>query len=476
MKKLRLQITNYKRISFVLFLLTFGITVCVSTQTGAAPPVPSQVSGLSQSELEIWNDPAFKKRFAESYMAETEIEPRVTTDERDKMQKVLVLISSDQMDKAASLLEKSRGGAANALYDFMLANIFFQQEKLDQAANIYQIAVEKYPKFRRAWRNLGLIYVRKSEFEKALPALTRVIELGGGDTLTYGLLGFAYSSVENHLSAESAFRMALLLDPATTDWKMGLARSLFKQERYAEAAALCGRLIADQPDRADLWLLQANAYIGLKQPLKAAENYEFVDRLGKTTVGSLNMLGDIYINEGLYEMAVNSYIRAMEKNPQHNAGRAIRAAKMLTARGALKEARQLIERIEALHGDQLGTDDHKDLLKVRARLAVAEGSGDEEARVLEEIVALDPLDGEALILLGQHSSRAGETEKAVFYYERAASIEKYEADARVRHAQMLVGKGKYDESLPLLRRAQMLKPREDVQKYLEQVEHIAKSR
>ena len=37
-------------------------------------------------------------------MAETEIEPRVTTDERDKMQKVLDLISSDQMDKAASLL------------------------------------------------------------------------------------------------------------------------------------------------------------------------------------------------------------------------------------------------------------------------------------------------------------------------------------------------------------------------------------
>ena len=40
-------------------------------------------------------------------MAETEIEPRVTTDERDKMQKVLDLISSDQMDKAASLLEKA---------------------------------------------------------------------------------------------------------------------------------------------------------------------------------------------------------------------------------------------------------------------------------------------------------------------------------------------------------------------------------
>lgn len=468
MKKLRKQITKYKCIFFVLFLLTSGMTVCAVAQV--------QASQLSQPELDIWKDPAFQKRFAESYMAETEIEPRVTTEERDKMQKVLALISSDQMDKAATLLEKSRSNAANALYDFMLANIFFQQEKLDQAAKIYKIAVEKYPKFRRAWRNLGLIYVRKSEFEKALPALTRVIELGGGDALTYGLLGFAYSSVENYLSAESAYRMAILLDPVTVDWKMGLARCFFKQESYSQAVTLCGLLIAAQPERADLWLLQANAYIGLNQPLKAAENYELVDRLGKSTVDTLNMLGDIYINEELYEMAVNSYIRAMEKNPQNAAGRSIRAAKVLTARGALKEARQLIERIEALHGDQPGTDDHKDLLKLRARLAVAEGSGGEEARVLEEIVALDPLDGEALILLGQHSSRAGETEKAVFYYERAASIEKYEADARVRHAQLLVGKGKYDEALPLLRRAQMLKPRDDVQKYLEQVERAAKSR
>ena len=119
---------------------------------------------------------------------------------------------------------------------------------------------------------MALIYIRQSDFPKALPALTRVVELGGADSLTYGLLGFAYASVEDHLAAESAYRMAILMDPQTLDWKMGLARSLFKQERYAEAVALCDRLIADHPDRADLWLLQANAFIGLKQPLKAAEN------------------------------------------------------------------------------------------------------------------------------------------------------------------------------------------------------------
>lgn len=470
MKRLFLQITNSMLIFIIagIFYLISWITVPEERQARA--------SGLSQSELKIWNDSSFQKRFAESYMAETEIEPRVTMEERDRMQKVLGFMSSGEMDKAAGLLEKSRGDKANALYDFMLANILFQQEKIDQAAGIYQIAVEKYPKFRRAWRNLGLIYVRMSEFEKALPALTRVIELGGSDSLTYGLLGFAYSSVENHLSAESSFRMAVLLDPATIDWKMGLARSLFKQERYAEAVSLCDSLISGNPDRADFWLLQANAYIGLNQPLKAAENYELVDRIGKSTIDSLNMLGDVYINEGLYEMAVDAYIRAMGKGTQYKIERAIRAAKALTARGEIKETRKLLDSIKALHGGQLSTEDNKDLLKLRARLAVAEGSGGEEARVLEEIVGLDPLDGEALILLGQHSNRNGDTERAVFYYERAANIEKYEADARVRHAQLLVGMGKYDEALPLLRKAQQLKPRDDVLKYMEQVERIAKPR
>jgi len=465
MKKLRVKIL-YTKFSFAIFFVTFALIGCMATL--------SHAGSLSPIELEIWNDPLFQKQFAESYIAETEIEPRVTTDEREEMQKVLALISSDKMDEAARFLEKSRNKKASALYDFMLANIFFQQENYDRASEVYETAVEKYPKFRRAWKNLGLIYVRKGQFDKALPALTHVVELGGSDALTYGLLGFAYSSVENNLSAETAYRMAILLDPITMDWKMGLARSLFKQERYADAVALCGNLISAQPNRVDLWMLQANAYIGLKQPLKAAENYELIDRLGKSTVDSLNMLGDIYINEELFEMAVNSYIHALEKNKQGGIERAIRAAKVLTSRGALQETGILIKRIEALRGDQLEVDEKKDLLKLRARLAVAEGAGDEEVRVLEKIVALDPLDGEALILLGQYSGRIDENEKAVFYYERAANIDKFEADAKVRHAQLLVKIGKYTEALPLLRRAQILKPRDDVQKYLEQVERVAK--
>lgn len=433
-------------------------------------------TSLPPEQLALWNDPRFQRQFTESYIAETEIEPRVTEAERKLMVNVMKLISTDKLDDAAAALVKGRNPASSAVIDFTLANILFQQDKLDEALPIYEAAVEKYPKFRRAWRNLGIIHVRKGEFAKAAPAFTRVIELGGGDAVTYGLLAYAHLSLDDVIAAESAYRMANLLDPATLDWKMGMARTLFKQERFADAVALVGRLIKDQPDRADLWMLQANAYIGLCQPMRAAENYEIVDRLGGSTPDTLNMLADIYVNEELFDLAVDRYGQALDADSTGSPDRAIRAARVLVARGALDSVGELLDRIERVAGERLSTEQRKDLLKLRARVAVAEGAAAEEARILEEIVALDPLDGEALILLGQYFGRAGEPEKAIFHFERAAALEKFEADAKVRHAQLLVQQGKYSEALPLLRSAQQIRPRENIQSYLEQIERIARAR
>ena len=455
----------------VIVIITLAV---LSSPLIAADPtrLPVAPSDVTAEQLALWNDPAFRTQFAASYMAETDIEPRVTADERDEMLKILDLISAEKMDDAVERLDKRRNPAATAVYDFTAANIAFQQDRLDTAAAAYRIAVEKYPKFRRAWKNLGLIAIRQGDFPAARTALTRVVSLGGTDAVTYGLLGYACANLDQSLPAESAYRQAILLDPDTPDWTMGLARSLFKQQRFAQAVALCDQLIAEHPDRPDLWLLQASAYIGLNQPLKAAEIYELVDHLGASTPATLATLGDITINEGLYDTALAAYRRAMQADPNATADRPLRAAKVLCARGALPQADTLITDIEHLYSNALTTAQRKDLLKLQARIAVANGNDADQVAVLEQIVSLDPLDGEALILLGQHCARTGDTEQAEFYYQRAANIDAYEADAKVRHAQLLVNNGRYSEALPLLRRAQALKPRDNVGDYLAQVERI----
>jgi tetratricopeptide (TPR) repeat protein len=470
----KIQNTENRKCLVRLGLLSTPIVLCLGLFVSSSQAGERH---LNDRILAIWNSPEFQKRLAESYIAETEIEPTVTESERDAVLKAFELMKSDKMDEAAKVLQKNiKGQASSAVLDFTLANIYLQQEKFEQAAANYQQAVDKYPKFRRAWKNLGLIRMRRAEFGKAIEALTRVLELGGSDALTFAQLGYAYLLTENNLCAESAYRMAVLLDPDTLDWKVGLASSVLKQQRYAEAVALFDQLIADDPDSADLWLYQANAYIGLNQPVQAAVNYEMIDKMGGSTAKSLNKLGDIYVNQELFETAVDSYIRALEKDPQAGTEHVLRVARLLVFRGALADTKRLIASVEKLNGDNLSEQKRKDLLRLRAQIAVAEGSGEEQIKVLEEVVKIDPLDGQALILLGQHYGRTGEFEKAVFYFERAENIEKFEADAKVRHAQLLVRQGKYGEALPLLRSAQNLKPREEVQKYLEQVERFAKSR
>lgn len=421
----------------------------------------------------VFESKAFDRQLQLSYLSETEIEPRVLAEERDLLVAAIDKVQSEDLVGAAASLRAMQGPAASAVVDFTLANVLLQQEQFEGAIRNYQLAIDKFPKFRRAWQQLASARVRLGQFEEALPALTRVVELGGVSGITYGSLGTAYARAENPIAAESAFRMAMMFDPETIEWKLGLAQSYFQQGRFTDAVALFDLLLKEQPERIELWMAQGEAYARSGDMMKAAQNFEVIDRLGGATAATLNNLGDIYANEKLFDLAVDAYVRALEKDPALRPDRALRAARFLGGSGAHDETLALIAGLKKHRGDALSEKDQKDLLRLEARIALARGQGDREAEILEEIIALDPLDGEALILLGQYQNRAGNVEKAIFYFERAASLEDYEADAKVRHAQVLVGQGRYREALPLLKRAQKIKPRENIQEYLDQVERVA---
>jgi len=533
------------------------------------PSVPIQ---LSEVEQEYWDDPDFRRRFTESYLAETDLEPKPTTQEEvDAINKTLDLMNppaeqegedSDAQQEPAeqtpeqtqtrlqaaldNALKAREDPTFSVLIDFLIANLYLnmamnmpepaapdqpgddaseqavasyesaseayeakmdkRQAEIDElmqaSAEYYERAVNKFPKYRRAWRNLGLVHVRLKQYDQARKAFGQVVMLGGGDPDTYGLMGFCYTNLGQHLPAESAYRMANLLEPEKMNWKMGLVRSFLLQKRYPEAVALTDNLIKQEPTNEQLWLFQANAYLGMNQIDRAAENYEILNGMGKSTVGSVNLLANIYTNKGLYDTAVTYYQQAIELAEGDDAERLrmqlLRSARVLSTRGrgARSATKTLIDAIDKAYGDEIKDDDLKDLLMLKARIAVAEGKGGEQAKILEQVVELDPLDGEALVLLGQyhvdqykqHNSRstdpddeAGQTardhlDQAILYYERAETLEDEDvvADAYVRHAQALVISDRAGQAVPLLKKAQNIKPRESVQNYLDAVERMAK--
>lgn len=499
-----------------------GVSAPASAQDALVPDV-----AMTDLEAEVWRDPDFRRRFVESYLAETDLEPKPTSvQEIELINSVLDLMREEQIGEAlkTALDARKADETYSVLIDFLIANLYlntamnldapgegateseqqaFQNERkgmLLKSAEYYDNAVLAHPKYRRAWRNLGLVHVRLQQFDDARKAFGKVITLGGGDPDTYGLMGFCYTSLGRHLPAESAYRMANLLDPDNVNWQMGLVRSFLLQKRYPEAVALTAKLLEDDPTNDQLWLYQANAYIGMDQIDKAAENYEILDGLGQASVDSISLLANIYTNKGIYDTAAAYYARAIELAEGSEAEallpKLLRSAKVLSTRGeqARPATKQLVGAIDKAYRERMTGEDRKSLLMLQARIAMAEGAGDEQAKILEEVVKLDPLDGEALNLLGQYHFRAfrdqqaestepgdaagqsaqAELDQAIFYYERAANIEGFAADAMVYHAQALVQADRPAEALPLLRKAQDLKPRESVQQYLEAVERMRK--
>ena len=439
----------------------------------ASAAVPARADEAPAVSPDLWNDPTFKQQFIGTYAILPEVEPKPSGSDRVLFEKVQPLMAANR-EEAKRLLEKGASETPSALIDLTLGNIAFEAGDLEEAGRRYEAALERFPPFRRAARALGIVRFRQGKHEDAARWLTRAIELGEVDGLSYGLLATCLSGAGDFVAAESAYRNAVLFQPENVDWRLGLARCAFKQKKHGEAAALLDTLIAKQPAKAELWQLQASAWIGLGERARAIENLEVVYRLGKAKPETLYTLGDLYAADGSWDLAGDAYRRGVAADPQQSPAAALRSAETLSQRGALDQAKHLTQEISATLGPALAADDKRRLLKLQARIAVSEGSSEEAAKVLEEVVAADPLDGDALLLLGQHAAKAGDTERAKLYYERAAGLDAFEGQAKTRLGQLLAGQGKYAEAIPLLRRAQEIKPREEIARFLEQVERLAR--
>ena len=150
-----------------------------------------------------------------------------------------------------------------------------------------------------------------------MSAATRLRRLDETASITViersGHVSFANCGLPYFISRDIESRNALLLQPANVEWRLGLTRSVFKQGKFDDAAALLDVLITTYPDKADFWLLQAHTYLGLKEPQKAAVDLEALDAIGKSSVDSLLTLGDIYLSESLPDLALHAYARALAK-------------------------------------------------------------------------------------------------------------------------------------------------------------------
>lgn len=176
--------------------------------------------------------------------------------------------------------------------------------QFQQAASLYQRAVDLSPRNARAFAGLGSSLVRAGEHRGAVVAYLRAVELEPKSADLRSRLAEAYASAGQTREADAAYRQALRLDPNHRHAKQGLGR-LSTASQPAQPA---------QPD----WLARGHEAFKRGQFDKAAQAYGYAAS-AQPSAQAFAGLGAAKLRGGDARGAVRAYQNAVQMAPQADA-------------------------------------------------------------------------------------------------------------------------------------------------------------
>lgn len=422
----------------------------------------------------FWSQKHIREAYIGNYEINVKTEPKLTEAEQEVFREILEVMKTDK-DAALQMMLSNITAESSGALEFIAGSLYGERGDVDNAMKYFKLAIDKYPGFLRARKNLAIMLVQKAQFAEAIPHFVKAIDLGARDNTTFGLLGLCYVNGSQYISAETAYREAILLNAEVKDWQLGLAKALLNQKKYQEAIAVLEEILLQEPENELIWISQANAYLGIDDAETAVAIQEIVDRLGKSTAESLEFMGNIYMSRNLNDLALKYYRKSIAKDPKRSVKTHVDTADILVGRGAFEEAKVLINDIRKTYANRVERDQETRLLRMESHIAMNDGNTDVFIPILEKLIQSDPLDGDALMMLADHYTSLDTIEgyaRADLYYERVTKIEKVEVKGLIAWARSYVAREQYGKAIPLLERANTLDPKDFIGRYLEQVRKV----
>jgi len=423
-------------------------------------------------ELEeyTWKNPDFQKRFIATYGVVSPVEPRLSPEDSEFLRDEILPVIEDRPDRAREALESRLQDTTSPALYFVLGNIHLQRGNLEDARKNLLIALRRFPDFQRAHRSMALVYVREGDFVGAIPYWREVLRLGGADDQSYGLLGYALLEKGQWNAAALAFQNALLYQPDSLDFRRGMVQALLQTGRNSEAAELLHGLIQENPENPDYWKLLANLSLGEGELQKAAASLEVAMGLGDRLKSTFLLSGNIYLNLGLPQKALHSYLRSLDReDPDLQFENLYPPLNYLMQRNYWEEVEHYAQALRNYFGRDLDSDD---INRINAAVAVARLSTQPNADIAETTRLYAnhfPADGRLQMALARYYENTGQIEDAVLSYRRASHDERERYNALLSLANLLVRERRYEEALQNLHTIQELNYSHQVADYIDRL-------
>ena len=424
---------------------------------------------------DYWKDEAFLKSFNGSYRINAQIEPTVSTEERGLLVSIQSFMAGGKRKEALDKLKASPLIKTSPAVMYNAGNIEFELGNWKEAAGYYQSALKVFPSFRRAHRNLGFVYVRENDWDKAMESLSEAIRLGEQDAATYGQLAYGRMQKEQYASALQAFRLAQMTQPEGVDWKVGVANCLQHLERHNEALVLLDEVIKARPNEISYYLLQSSVQLAVDRIDDAIANLDMVRRMGKLDAENHLLLANLYLRSGSVRLAKPLLMAALAMEEKPPFASALNAFEFIAQMREWKLAHEFAAVLEKAYE---GAEEKLKRKQRRLNALVNIESGTDPksgVAVLQELIQQNPLDADALLLLGKYRTTEKRYEEAEMFFQQAQRVEGHEYNAGVELAKLYVATNRYDEALKQLDEVLKIRNTEIIQEYRSAVADLAES-
>jgi tetratricopeptide (TPR) repeat protein len=142
-----------------------------------------------------------------------------------------------------------------------LATVNFLRQAYEPAVMHFERVTRLDPRRGSAWINLGAVYNRMGNHNKAAEVLRRAVQIEKKSGVAYYNLGIAYKHLKQWAMAVPAYREAIRLEPRMADAYLNLANVFVKLNNFAQAVTNYRKALELDPklERAQRGLERAEA-------------------------------------------------------------------------------------------------------------------------------------------------------------------------------------------------------------------------
>lgn len=204
--------------------------------------------------------------------------------------------SSNQEEKIQELYGEARAAAARGDVPAAIAK--------------YESLLQTAPRLAAAYNNLGALYLRQREFQKAASTLRKGLKLDPTMTSATALLGIAEYELTDYSNARKHLEASLRANPGDNNAELFLANNLIKMGELGGAIHHLELISARQPKDQEVLYLLGKVHMKLSEEALAKLN-----QIDPSSVWVHEISGEIMESMKNYEGALVEYKEAVEIAP-----------------------------------------------------------------------------------------------------------------------------------------------------------------